>query len=282
VSGIDPLGPVIIDGEKFPTSQAAISMKDIGLLRGYGCFEVLRSFGGHTFRTLDHIDRLEGSARMLGISLPSRDAINSWIVDCSTAGRDCLIRVIVTGGIDTEEPGRHSRVVVFAEPLPAVVDEMKVLPLDAPWHSDGMLSELTGAKTLSYAPNLAATFAARREGYDDALLLGKSGHVLEGPTFGIAWIANGVLETPASDLGILQSITQGAVLEIARREEIPISEGHFDLAKVLQANEVFAMSTARNVMPITNVGETSFTSGPVTKRISDGFLRLVSEEIEAR
>ena len=67
---------------------------------------------------------------------------------------------------------------------------------------------LLGAKTLSYAVNMAAQQEARRRGSDDALFLSLEGLVLEGPTSNI-WFREGrTLHTPALDLGILAGVTR--------------------------------------------------------------------------
>jgi branched-subunit amino acid aminotransferase/4-amino-4-deoxychorismate lyase len=71
-----------------------------------------------------------------------------------------------------------------------VLEEARAEPglrcVEAPWHPDGAVSEFTGAKALAYGPNVAARIHAKAEGYGDALLVGGSGTVLEGPTNTVA------------------------------------------------------------------------------------------------
>lgn len=275
------VGRVLVDGDLCEPGDAAISVFDVGLQRGFGCFEALRSYDGKPFRAADHVRRLAASAYKLGIPLPDTNRIIDWILDRSAAGGDCAIRVIVSGGLDPVRPGMGSRVIVYAEPLPRGRGPLRVLPLDAPWHPDGAASELTGAKTLSYGPNLAATLAARRAGFDDALLVGRSGSVLEGPTYGVAWAKDGVLETPSLDLGILASITRASVLEVAATLDISVLEGRFRLKRVLGADEVFALSTLKEVIPVAIVGDREFAAGPMAAALGRGFSALVAAELES-
>src|SRR5680860_1539490 len=198
---------VLIDGRAVGAGDAAISVFDHGLLRGDGCFEALRSYEGSPFALDPHLDRLEASAALLGMDLPSRGEMADWIRSVADDGGDCTVRVVATRGGSDPHVNAPSRVVVLWEPILDVPEHLSVLPLEAPWHSDGATSELTGAKTLSYAANIAAKRAARLSGFDDALLYGRSGRILEGPTFCVAWAVGGVLETPSLDLGILASIT---------------------------------------------------------------------------
>jgi branched-subunit amino acid aminotransferase/4-amino-4-deoxychorismate lyase len=250
------IGDILVDGALFEPSQAKIPVLDIGMQRGFGCFEALRSYSGRPFRSGAHLERLAASARKLGIPGPDPDVLAGWIADRSAAGGDCVVRVYLTGGLDPARPGQGSTVVVYAEPLSEDAGPVRLLPLDAPWHADGAASELTGAKTLSYGPNLAASLAAQRAGYDDALLIGRSGSVLEGPTYGVAWVSDGVLETP-----------------------IPVSKGRFPLQRMLAADEALALSTVKEIMPVGVVGDRHWEPGPVTARLGEAFNDLVAAEL---
>ena len=277
LGGMKVIGHVLIDGKRTNPHVASISVFDIALLRGFGCFEALRSYNGVAFRQGEHLDRLERSAASLGLELPPRDKMEEWVADRAAVG-DCTVRVVVTGGTDERGTGEDSRFVVFAEPLTPFDETVSLLPVEAPWHPDGAVSELTGAKTLSYGPNVAARIHAKAEGFGDALLVGRSGSVLEGPTNTVAWIYYGVLETPELGLGILASVTRKAVLEVARRLGIPISEGRFPLERLLAADEVMALSTLREVQPVTKIGDVDKQVGPLTKKLIAGLQELIRAE----
>jgi branched-subunit amino acid aminotransferase/4-amino-4-deoxychorismate lyase len=114
---------------------------------------------------------------------------------------------------------------------------------------------------------MAVGLAAQRDGFDDALLVGRDGSVLEGPTFSIAWFSEGVLETPSLDLGILESVTRAVVLEVAAGIGIEISEGVYALGRVLGSDEVAVLSTVKEVSPVVAIDETVFTPGPLTEKL---------------
>ena len=272
------IGPILIDGEDVAPEAAAISVLDIGLQRGYGCFESVRSYGGRPFRFDAHLDRLEASARKLFIDLPDRPTLQTWVHDRAAQAGDCVVRVLVTGGTSLTKPGTESRILVIAEPIPLVPFSLRVLPLPAPWHSDRTDWTLTGAKTLSYAPNVAATLAARAEGYNDALLIGADEIVLEGPTYCIGWVRDGVIETPSLDVGILASITRSAVIEVAHRLELQVTQRAYRLGRLMEADEAFVMSTVKQILPVIAVGQQELPAGPITRRLVEGFASLVAAE----
>lgn len=272
------LGPVLIDGIPFSADAATISIHDIGLQRGYGCFESIRSYRGRPFRLAEHLDRLANSAAVMRMPLPPRSSLEEWSHDRAGEG-DCSVRIIVTGGLDASAPGSGSRTIVMASPLQEVPPILRLQPRAAPWHADGDESELTGAKTLSYAPNLAARLAAVADGYDDALLIGRSGSVLEGPTYSIGWVRGHTLEVPGPELGVLAGVTSAAVCEVAPRFGLAVAPGSYPLQRMLDADEVLAMSTLRAVRPVVVVGESVLRRGPWADRLERGYEELVEAEL---
>ncbi|MEN8237787.1 MAG: aminotransferase class IV [Actinomycetota bacterium] len=271
------IGPVLINGEALAPADAAVSVFDIGFQRGYGCFEAMRTYDGCVFRLRQHLDRLEHSADNLRITLPPREDLEAWCLRVGSGG-DGVLRVYVTGGLDSAHLGRDNVVVVFLEPTPDVPASVKLDLIEAPWHADGRTSELTGAKTLSYGPNLAATLSAKSRGFDDAALIGQNDVVLEGPTFSLGWIRDGALYTPSLDTNILASITREATIETANRFGIQTEVGRYRSEHLLEADEVFVMSTVKEVLPVTVVGQVSYAPGPVTLSLRKGYLNLVAVE----
>jgi branched-subunit amino acid aminotransferase/4-amino-4-deoxychorismate lyase len=271
------IGPVLINGELVQPADAAVSVFDIGFQRGYGCFEAMRSYGGVPFRAAQHVERLARGAADLRIAIPPASEIREWCARVAAPG-DGVVRVFVTGGTDVKSPGTNSVVVVFMEPIPAIASGIRLDVLTAPWHADGQTSELTGAKTLSYGPNLAATISARSRGFDDAALVGQQDVVLEGPTFSLGWVTAGTVCTPGLDSHILASITRQATLEVANEMGIPTLEQRFFRSDLVEADEVFIMSSVREVLSVVAVGDVDLDPGPVTAQLQEGFHRLVAKE----
>ncbi len=278
--GMATIGDVIINGERFAAASAAIRIDDIGLLRGYGCFEALRSYDGLPFRLGDHLDRLERSAEGLRLPLPPRHEIEAWTRDRAAVG-DSVVRVVVTGGTDLDDIGAGSSTIVFAHEYIAPGESIRLDELAAPWHPAGAASELAGVKVLSYAPNTAALLRARARGFDDAVLIDAATTVLELPMASIAWVVDGVVETPSLDLGILRSVTRNAMIEIAESMGIVVLEGSFPATRLHAADEAFVMSTTKEILPAVLIGSRNYDPGPITAALSAGFRSLVARELAA-
>lgn len=259
---------VLINGEP---SDGRIPVTDSSVLRGDGCFEVMKSYDGAIFALEEHLDRLEASASAMTLDLPERTELASWIEMVAQELGDGAVRVIVTRGASIPGLVDAPNVIVFGHSWAREDDPARLCPVEAPWHAAGVDWDLAGAKITSYAPNMAASRRAKEEGFEDALLITTEGTILEGPTFSVAWIVNGRLETPTLDLGILDSITRRVVLDSAADSGIEVVEGRWSLDRLSDASEVMAWSTIREVQPVVAVGERTFAPGPVTKTLARMF-----------
>jgi branched-subunit amino acid aminotransferase/4-amino-4-deoxychorismate lyase len=255
------ISTVLVNGV---VSDGMVPATDSSVLRGDGCFESIKAYSGRPFDLEAHLDRLERSAQALEIELPERDALRGWVWDVATSHPDGVVRVVVTRGSAVPGDDQEPMTVVFAHDWVKAEGPARLLPVQAPWHPAGVEWELAGAKTLSYAPNMSASRRAVAEGFDDALLTTVEDVILEGPTFSLAWVIGGVLETPGLELGILDSITRRVMIDIAAALGIGVAQGKWDVGRLELADEVMALSTVREIQPVSLVGSMRFPEGPVT------------------
>jgi 4-amino-4-deoxychorismate lyase len=187
---------------------------------------------------------------------------------------DGVVRVVLSRGGAVPGDEAPARCVVMFHELPIPKPEVNLVPVPAPWHPAGEWYELAGAKTLSYAPNLAAQRTAQARGFDDALLVASDGTILECPTASIAWVVDGVIETPMLALHILDSITRRTMLILAEGRW-KVAEDRFGESRLASATEVMIMSTVREITPVTAVGDLSFEPGPITATLGASFRSVV-------
>src|SRR4051794_14858930 len=228
-----------VDGRISPTAEAVVPLKDDGLYRGDGAFEVIRLYEGKPFALADHVDRLERSASAIELEF-DRAALEGEIRALLTelGDADGQLRLIVTRG------GRR---LAMTEPIPAHAETVSVATVT---YSPTII--LNGVKSLSYAANMQATRLAKAQGADEAVLVQPDGIVLEAPTSTVFWVtADGRLRTPSLDAGILASITRDRLVR-----ELEVEEGTFALDDLMSASEAFLASTVREVQAISAVDET--------------------------
>ena len=272
---------VRIDGEVLDPATAAIPVSDLGFIRGIGVFEVMRGYSGTCLRLVEHLERLQRSADMVGITLPDPELLSAWCTSAAQEHDETVVRLLVSIGDDLE--GMSPRIVVTAEPRVAYSKPITLFPLSAPWHSDGAEWELLRGKTLSYGNNFGAIRQAKLAGFDDALLIGRSGRILEGPTFSIGWTVEEeggvVYETPSLSLGILDSITRDLAFAAAADSGLEFREVEVTLDRLDLASEFFALSTLRDTLSVVAVGERTFVEGPYTVALREAIAERTAREL---
>jgi branched-chain amino acid aminotransferase len=253
-----------VDGKVTPTAEAMVPMKDDGLYRGDGAFEVIRLYDGKPFALVDHLDRLGRSAAAIELEF-DRGALEAEIAALlATAGDvDGQLRVIVTRG------GRR---IAATEPIPI---HGETLSLATVTYSPTLI--LNGVKSLSYAANMEASRIAKGRGADEAVLVRPDGTVLEPPTSAIFWASpDGALRTPALDDGVLESITRDRLIKA-----LQVEEGSWQVDELRAAGEAFLASTTREIQAVAAIDgrELPAAPGPRTQEAQQAFAETLGREL---
>lgn len=90
-----------LNGKISSLAKAGLPLNDIGILRGYGCFTLLRTYNQKPFLLKEHLKRIKKAARILNlkISLSQKEAGN--IIDeliKKNKAPEAAIRIVLTGG----------------------------------------------------------------------------------------------------------------------------------------------------------------------------------------
>lgn len=253
-----------VDGQITPTAEAVIPLKDDGVYRGDGAFEVIYLYGGRPFALGEHLDRLERSAAAIELSL-DRAALEREIEALlgELGGGDALLRLVVTRG------GRR---VAAIEPVPEHAEAVRVATVT---YSPTVI--LNGVKSLSYAANMQATRIAKASGADEAVFVHPDGVVLEPPTSTIFWVSpQGPLRTPALETGILRSVTRARVIDA-----LEVEEGSWPVEDLRSASEAFLAGTTREIQPIAAIDGSELPSvpGPRTQEARQAFAAALRAEL---
>ena len=234
-----------------PLDAPLLHADDEGVLRGRSVFETLRVYGGMPFMLDAHLDRLAASAQRLRLPPPPRESFRDAAYEAIAAGGhpDAALRFLWTAG--REGVGEPIGVVLVTT-LPADLEERRARGFRVHvvrWAAGA----LAGAKSTSYAENMAAQAEAAERGADDALLVAADGTVLEAPTSNV-WFREGErLLTPSLALPLLAGVTRAAVGRLAPAAGYVVEEGIFGLERLLSADEVFFTSSVREVAPVVAV-----------------------------
>jgi branched-subunit amino acid aminotransferase/4-amino-4-deoxychorismate lyase len=258
--------------------EPVLAAHDEGFLRGQAAFETLRVYAGSPFRLAQHLARIERSADSLGLPAPDVDELTRLAALAleRSGARDAVLRLYWTPGPAGD--GRPVGLALVSE-IPAWIEDarargQRLVALLYPRRSTPWL--LAGTKSTSYAVHLAAEAEAQRRGGDDAVFVDADGIVLEGPVTNIWWRHGRTLETPSLDLGILAGETRAALLELAPELGFEVSEGAYELDRLLGADEAFTSSSVREVLPVVSVDGRSLGRGPAANELQAALRRAAT------
>jgi branched-chain amino acid aminotransferase len=264
-----------VNGQFVEKEQAKISVNDLSVIRGFGVFDFLRTYNGFPFHLDEHLNRLERSARLIGLELPHPTAKIKEIVR-ETLGRnkhkESNIRLVVTGGLSTDSitPGLSPQLLIM-------VSSVKEMPLE--WYSDGakvITSHvdrfLPGAKSINYIPAILCQREARMQQAIEAVYVDRNGYMLEGTTSNFFAFIGDTLVTPPCNR-VLPGITRQVVLGLAEKEYTMIErELHKDEVRLI--DEAFITSSVREIVPIVAIDSIKLGTGkpgPRTQKILELF-----------
>jgi branched-chain amino acid aminotransferase len=245
----DPTGP-------------AVSVVDHGLTVGDGVFEAIKVVDGEPFALGLHLARLARSAAGLGLGEVDEAQVRAGVA-AVLAGQELplgRVRITLTGGPAPLGSGRGDHpmtVVVVAAPMSPQEPTTSVVTVPWPRNERGALA---GLKTTSYAENVVALAEAQRHGATEAIFANLAGHLCEGTGSNVFYVVDGELRTPTLAGGCLAGVTRALLLDwyggVEVDEPIAVAEA---------ADEVFLVSTTRDVQPVVRWGERVLEVGPVTR-----------------
>jgi branched-chain amino acid aminotransferase len=253
-----------VDGTIAPTAEATVPLKDDGLYRGDGAFEVIRLYEGRPFALVDHLDRLERSGAAIELDFDRaalEGEIEALLAEFDDA--DGQLRLIVTRG------GRR---LAMTESIPVHAEKVSVATVT---YCPSVI--LNGVKSLSYAANMQSTRLAKAQGADEAVLVQPDGIVLEPPTSSIFWVSpQGALRTPALDNGVLESITRDRLVKA-----LHVESGAWPVADLRAAKEAFLASTTREIQAVSAIDgiELPESPGPRTREAQEAFAATLGREL---
>lgn len=282
---------VYLNGELVPVEEAKVSVFDHGFLYGDGVFEGIRCYSGVIFKLKAHLKRLYESARSIMLTIPMTiEEMEAAHVKTVAANglKDAYIRTVVSRGpgdlgLDPRKCPKPT-VVIIADSIslfPAELYDKGIKVITSAYRRTGVDALNARTKPLNYLNNIHAKIQAIQAGVAEALMLNHEGYVAEGTGENIFIVKNEVFYTPPKSAGILEGITRGTVIEIARKLGYTVKEENFTLHDVYTADEVFMTGTAAEVVPVVEADMRMIGNGmpgPLTKQIIKEFREVAKTD----
>ncbi|MEI7579087.1 MAG: branched-chain amino acid transaminase [bacterium] len=280
--------------------DANISIANTGFLYGLGVFTGMRAHWNESkqelyiFRAKEHYQRFYNSCKLCkfegftkNYSEKEFTAIIKKLLKINQIKQDAYIRV--SEFVDEIQIGPKfgkykDSLMVFLYPLGDYVPTQGMKCKVSSWvrvedNAIPARAKIHGA----YVNTAFAKTEAIDAGFDEALVMDKDGHIVEGSAENFFMVRDGVLITPPANANILEGITRKTVLEIAHDLKIPVVERDIDRTEVYLADEVFLSGTGAKVSPVTQIDSYVIADGKIgsiSKKIQDVYFRATKGEVK--
>jgi branched-chain amino acid aminotransferase len=264
-----------IDGQFVDEERALINAKDLIVLRGFGVFDFLITYNRHPFFLKEHVQRLENSARGIGLEIRHTNSEICSIVEDTVKRNprhaESGIRIVYSGGISSDgvTPEGNGILVVMVTPK-------HELPLS--WYTEGakiitvdIERFIPTSKSTCYLTAVYAQQQAKKEGAIEAVYVDRNNRILEGTATNFFCFKNSRLVTP--DRGILPGITRSVILDLVKGF-LEVETRDIDRSELQDMEEVFITASNKEVVPIVRVNDLQIGDGRIgekTRKIMDLF-----------
>jgi branched-subunit amino acid aminotransferase/4-amino-4-deoxychorismate lyase len=272
-----------INGRAISPQNARISIFDNSLFYADGLFETLLAVNNRVVFLDEHLRRLEKGAKLIRLNLPvSTKVIADWIEREATRNQSPVkkIRLTITAGESAFWRGKKSKpkiiIIVTDYKIPTNPFSLTI----SPFRVDERLP-FRNIKTLAFIIEMTSRKAAYMKGFDDAILLNRSGHVAEATSANLFWVKNNRLYTPPLSSGCLEGMTRRHVLKSAKRIGLKTIEKKARLEEVLKADEIFISSSLKLIVPIVKIKTDrihKYKTGNLTLKLQGLLRRQIFEE----
>lgn len=273
-----------VNGEYVAAEKAALPINDLGIVRGYGVFDALRTYNRKPFHLRAHVERLFTSAASIRLELTWSVAEVEQLVHDLLAHNyerspelgDVQIRIKTTGGPSENyftPEGNPSLAIVL----------LPIKPRDTDLYARGgrlvtmeMDRFMPTVKSLNYIDAVMVSQEAAAAGAVETVYRTSDGLVTEA-TRSSLFLVKGSHVLTAKD-AVLDGITRRVVCELAREHfALEVTDLRYD--EIASMDEALLVGTGKEVLPIVQIDEMMVgdgVPGPVTTQLMTLFEEYVT------
>ncbi|HTN19295.1 MAG TPA: aminotransferase class IV [Pelobium sp.] len=246
------------DGAFVKATEAGIDFFSQTIHYGFGAFEGIRSYqtlnGVKLFKVKEHFERLRFSCQEIG--LPFHWDINQLVTDTYRLLelndlKNAYVRPLVFAGTDMSMvASKKSQLIITAWQWDAFYGDKFLKTCISSFEKPTPNAIPIKAKiTGNYINSVMAISEAKRNGFDEAILLDVNGFITETTSANVFIEKNGKLFTPLKT-NIMPGITRATVIKIAEQLDIEVEEKNITVEEFKNADSAFACGTAVEIIGI--------------------------------
>jgi branched-chain amino acid aminotransferase len=273
------------NGKLVKWEDAKIHVLSHALHYGSGVFEGIRAYktkkGPAVFRLKEHVKRLFSSAESLFMVLKySQEDIIKAIKETvkSNGLEEGYIRPIIFygyGKMGLNPNGADIDVAIAVWPWGSYIGESAKVKISNIMRIDPKSLKADKKVCGHYVNSILASLEAKKQGYDEAILLDSKGNVAEGPGENVFIIKDKKIFTPTLNHQILPGITRDSIIKIAKDLGYEVIEKDIKVSELKEADEIFFTGTAAEVTPISKLDNKEIGIGPITLKLKEKYMDIV-------
>lgn len=267
---------VWFDGKYVTLDKAKVPVTTHAIHYGTSVFEGIRAYWNSknlfVFRLEDHMKRFRNSGKFYSISLnfTNKQIENAIINLCkkNNMKKTCYIRpfyFVGDYGINLHVTEKApTNVAIFMFPFGDLFNKKGITAGVSSWRKFSVSSTPPQAKMGgNYLNSILATQEAKRNGYDEAILLDKLGNVSEAPGENIFVVKDDEIITPPLSSSALAGITRDSICELAKDRGYKVVIREITRSELYIADEVFLSGTAAEIIPIIRIDQNITGNGKI-------------------
>ena len=285
---------VWLDGKFVTLDKAKVPITTHAIHYGTSVFEGIRAYWNKknlfVFRLDEHVKRFRKSGQFYNISLNFSDKqITDAIIGICKKNKiknSCYIRpfyFIGDYGINLHVTEKApTSCAIFSFPFGDLFNKNGITAGVSSWRKFSDKSTPPQAKMGgNYLNSIIATQEAKRNGYDEAILLDHNGNVSEAPGENIFIIRQGQLITPPLSSSALEGITRDAIIKIGKDLDMEVLERDVTRSELHNSDEVLLSGTAAEITPIISIDGKKIGDGKpgeITKKLMIEYTDIVMDK----
>lgn len=281
----------ISEGQLVPYSDVNIHVSAEALTRALSVFEGIKGYwdrSSSTFaiRTLErHYQRLCRSALLYAIPMPVsygdfRSSIEQLADALVIAEQDLWMRTTLYVVEGHWGEGTRANLVITGFRQPKALPTPMTLTVSS-WRrpADDQLPARVKSGS-NYVTARLARIEAHQRGFDDAIFLNPAGRIAESTGAGIVAVRDGVVITPPTWEGALDSITTSVLGEVIKRRGLTFERRPLERTELLTSDHVGVTGTISEVTPISRIDGVEFDTGGLMAELVTDYMDAMRDRWE--
>ncbi len=272
------------NGKIFSEGTSVIGADNRGFRYGDGLFETLKMKNGQLINEDEHFARLWNGMNVLQFEIPKQFTPDKLQYEIALLlkknGHENTARIRLnafrgSGGL-YDAKNYFPNYIIQTWALPKVNGALNSNGLIAGIYDKAKKScdILSNLKHNNYLPYVLAALQARKEKWNDAILLNTFGRICDTTIANIFLIREGIISTPVLSEGCVAGVMRKKIIQELIRFQFKVEEKEITVDDLLNAEEVFFTNSIYNMRWVQRIENKEF-SNVVTKKIYDAIISTI-------